>query len=164
MKTIYIIRHAKSSWANFDQSDFERPLNEKGNNDAPEMAKRLLNKKITIDVFISSPALRAKQTCEHFCQMYKVPLKNIVFNETLYHAPEQVIKNAVSTIDDKFDSAAMFIHNPGITDYVNTLTKKVQIDDMPTCAIFAVEADVQQWKDFSKAEKTFLFFDYPKNK
>ena len=62
MKTLYIIRHAKSSWGDFSLPDFERPLNERGKKDAPEMAKRLLDKKINIDAFVSSPAKRAKST------------------------------------------------------------------------------------------------------
>ena len=55
-----------------------------------------------------------------------------------------------------------FSHNPGITDYANTLTN-VHTDNIPTCGIFAVQADVEKWQDFTKAEKMFLFFDYPKN-
>jgi phosphohistidine phosphatase len=163
MKTLYIIRHAKSSWANFNQSDFERPLNDRGNENAPEMAKRLLNKKIKIDAFISSPALRARQTCEHFCKVYEVDKKEIIFKDALYHAPESTIKNIVAQTDDQFESIAVFTHNPGITDYVNTLVEDVYIDNMPTCGIFAVTADIDNWGDFDKSKKTFLFFDYPKN-
>jgi len=163
MKTLYIIRHAKSSWANFDQSDFERPLNDRGNENAPEMAKRLLNKHINIDVFISSPALRARQTCEHFCKVFKADKKQIKFVDALYHAHQSTIKNVIAQTDDNFQSIAVFTHNPGITDYVNTLVEKVYIDNMPTCGIFAVQSQTDSWEDFSTADKTFLFFDYPKN-
>jgi phosphohistidine phosphatase len=163
MKTIYIIRHAKSSWANFDQSDFERPLNDRGHKDAPAMAKRLLDKKIDIDGFISSPALRARQTCEHFCKTYKIKEDQIVFIDSLYHAAASTISNVISKLDDRYKSIAVFTHNPGITEYVDSLIDNVEIDNMPTCGIFAVEANTEHWKDFPEAKKTFLFFDYPKN-
>ena len=68
----------------------------------------------------------------------------------------------IETIDDSLNSVAIFSHNPGITEFVNTLTK-TQIDDMPTCGIFAVEIDITSWKSFKKASKKFLFFDYPKS-
>jgi phosphohistidine phosphatase len=163
MKTLYIVRHAKSSWADFNQSDFERSLNDRGHENAPEMAKRLLNKKIKIDAFISSPALRARQTCEHFCKVYQVDKKEILFKDALYHAPESTIKNIIAQTDDQFDSIAVFTHNPGITDYVNTLVEDVYIDNMPTCGIFAVTSGTDNWGDFDESKKTFLFFDYPKN-
>ena len=163
MKTLYIVRHAKSSWADFNQSDFERSLNDRGHENAPEMAKRLLNKKIKIDAFISSPALRARQTCEHFCKVYQVNKKDILFKDALYHAPESTIKNIIAQTDDQFESIAVFTHNPGVTDYANTLVEEVYIDNMPTCGVFAVTADTDNWEDFDKSKKTFLFFDYPKN-
>lgn len=163
MKTIYIIRHAKSSWANFNQSDFERPLNDRGHKDAPAMAKRLLDKNISIDAFISSPALRARQTCEHFCKIYKTKEEEIIFVDSLYHAAASTISNVISKTDDHFKSIAVFTHNPGITEYVDSLIENVEIDNMPTCGIFAVEAHTEHWKDFPEAKKSFLFFDYPKN-
>lgn len=163
MKTLFIIRHAKSSWANFNQSDFERPLNERGHVNAPEMAKRLLNRKINIDAFISSPALRARQTCEHFCKIYNFDLKQIKFVDALYHASYKTIANVIAQTTDDLQSIAVFTHNPGITDYTNTLIENVHIDNMPTCGIFAVEAEADTWEAFSSANKKFLFFDYPKN-
>ena len=81
-------------------------------------------------------------------------------------SPKNVILFCVevaASLDDKYDNVAIFSHNPGITDFVNSLCKDVQIDDMPTCGIFAVEIAIENWIDFKKAEKKFLFFDYPKN-
>lgn len=162
MKRLYMVRHAKSSWGDFTTPDFERPLNDRGKKDAPEMAKRLLNKKISIDVFISSPAKRAKSTCEAFCKVFDRVKEDILFIEELYHASADTFNKIINKIDDRFQSAAMFSHNPGITDFVNGLIKDVAIDNMPTCAIFAVEIDSDKWSDFLSVNKRFLFVDYPK--
>lgn len=163
MKTVYIIRHAKSSWANFDQTDFERPLNERGHENAVEMAERMLYKKINIDAFISSPALRARQTCEHFCKVFSKDKNEIIFIESLYHAERTTIKSVIAQTDDEYNTIAVFTHNPGISEYVNTLVEDVYIDNMPTCGVFAVSAEISNWDAFDNAEKSFLFFDFPKN-
>ncbi len=163
MKTVYIIRHAKSSWANFDQTDFERPLNERGHENAVEMAERMLDKKIRIDAFISSPALRAQQTCEHFCKVFSKDKNEIIFIDALYHADSATIKSVMAKTDDEYNTIAVFTHNPGISEYVNTLVEDVYIDNMPTCGVFAITAEISNWEAFDKAEKSFLFFDFPKN-
>lgn len=163
MKTLYLIRHAKSSWGDFSLPDFERPLNERGKKDAPEMAKRLLNKKVIIDAFVSSPAKRAKKTCRLFCAEYEFNEEKIIFIDQLYNASVETFFKVAESLEDKYDRVAVFSHNPGITDFVNRLCKDVMIDEMPTCAIFAVEIATESWKDFRNAEKKFLFFDYPKN-
>ena len=163
MKTLYLIRHAKSSWGDFSLPDIERPLNERGKKDAPEMAKRLLTKKIKIDAFITSPAKRAKKTCKLFCREYNFDEDNIIVIENLYNAYPKTFFEVIGSLDNKYDHAAIFSHNPGITDLVNMLCKDVRVDEMPTCGIFAVETEINDWREFKDAEKKFLFFDYPKN-
>ncbi len=163
MKTLYLIRHAKSSWGDFTQPDFERPLNERGKKDASEMAQRLLDKKITIDAFVSSPAKRAKKTAKLFCKVFETKEDNIILIDRLYNASPETFFEVVEALDNKLDAVAVFSHNPGITDFVNKLCKAVEIDEMPTCAIFAIEINMDKWKDFRETEKRFLFFDYPKN-
>lgn len=158
-----MVRHAKSSWGDFTTPDFDRPLNERGKKDAPEMANRLLNKNIIIDIFISSPAKRAKNTCQAFCKVYNRPKDEILYIDDLYHASVETFNKVVSAIDNKFESAAIFSHNPGITDFVNALVKDVNIDNMPTCAVFAIEIETNSWQDFLQASKKFLFVDYPKS-
>jgi phosphohistidine phosphatase len=164
MKVLYLIRHAKSSWGDFTLPDFERPLNDRGKRDAPDMAKRLKAHNPEIDVFISSPAKRALKTCINFCEVYKKDEKDILLQDELYHAPAATFYKVVSHISDKHDSAAIFSHNPGITDFVNSLRANISLDNMPTCAIFGVQADIKSWKDFETADKQFLLFDYPKLK
>ncbi len=162
MKTLLLVRHAKSSWDNIGQDDRERPLNERGKKDAPEMGKRLKDKKLEIDLFVSSPAKRAFRTARAFAEAYDVKKENIEIVEDLYHASSANFYKVLSSLPSKKDTVALFSHNPGITEFVNTLTS-IQVDNMPTGAVFAVSADVTEWNLFKGAEKKILFFDYPKN-
>ena len=161
MKQLLIVRHAKSSWDFINMDDKDRPLNERGNKDAPIMAKRLLKKKIEIDLFVSSTARRAFTTATYFAEVYNVKAKHIVQEEKLYDAPAGAFYRVVSHLPDDVKSVALFSHNPGISDFANSLTT-TRIDDMPTCGIFAVKADIKTWSEFEKADKEFWFFDYPK--
>jgi phosphohistidine phosphatase len=161
-KTLLIIRHAKSSWDIATLSDFDRPLNERGKKDAPMMAKRLLAKNIVIDAFLTSPAKRAKKTAELIREAYGADAGKTLLQPKLYHAGVEDFFETISQLDDLFNTVAVFSHNPGITSFVNELTEEVQIDNMPTCGIFAVKIQTNKWANFSKAKKSFLFFDYPK--
>ena len=162
MKTLFIVRHAKSSWDDPSQSDFDRPLNDRGKRDAPKMAKRLKDKKFEIEVFISSPAKRAKKTASYFMEEYNSKEKDLLLVDNLYEASPSAFFDAVKNIDNKYDHAALFSHNPGITAFVNSLTDQI-IPEMPTCAIFGIKILTENWKDFETAKKELLLFDYPKN-
>lgn len=160
MKSILLIRHAKSSW-DFNVKDFDRPLNHRGETDAPAMAKRLLKKDIKIDAFVSSPAKRAISTAAYFADVYDKKKKNIIVIPALYEAGVIDFFNAIDGLDGDLKNVALFSHNPGITAFANRLTSTI-IDNMPTCAVFAVKADIKKWVDFEAATKEFWFFDYPK--
>jgi len=160
LKQLFIIRHAKSDQSFFG-NDFERPLNDRGRSDAPVMAKRLLDKKFKIDALVSSPAVRAKQTAESFADTLKMPPAEIIFVSALYHAAPEVFYEVVAGLPDELSMVAVFSHNPGISYFVNNLTE-TKVDNMPTCSVFAVSADITAWSGFNKAKKEFLFFDYPK--
>ena len=162
MKTVLLIRHAKSSWGDLTLADFDRPLNERGKTDAPKMAKRLYKKDIPIDSFISSPAKRAKKTAKIFAEQYGVEKSDIILVPELYEPTVHAFSNAIAKPPSASSSIALFSHNPGITEFVNTLTF-TKVDNMPTCSIFAVKADVDSWSDFSEAEKQFYFFEFPKS-
>lgn len=143
-------------------SDFDRPLNERGKKDAPLMAKRLKDKDIKVDLFVSSPAKRARRTAKLFAEEWKVGKEDIRLMDALYLSGFTTFQQTVASLPKEADTIALFSHNPGITVYANSLTN-VRIDDMPTCSLYAVSADVNSWEEFEKAEKKFLFFDYPKN-
>lgn len=162
MKTLILVRHAKSSWEEAGLSDSERPLNERGKRDAPEMAKRLRKRKLEIDKLVSSPAERAFRTARFFAKEFDFKKDDILVEKALYGALSSGFEQVVAGLKDKYTTVALFSHNPGITEYANTLTN-VRTDNVPTCGVFAVQADVDNWAAFAKAEKKFLFYDYPKN-
>jgi phosphohistidine phosphatase len=161
MKTLLLIRHAKSSWESADLADFDRPLNARGREDAPDMARRLLKRRIKPDLLVSSPAKRARKTAELFAGVIKFPPERILLLPELYEAGSRGFYEVIAGLEEKVRTLALFSHNPGITLFANALTG-VQVDNMPTCAIFALQVMTEDWKEFEKAGKEFLFFDYPK--
>ena len=162
MKTLYIVRHAKSSWVDITKSDFDRPLNDRGNKDAPEMARRVIKRRERIDLFVSSPAVRAKKTCQLFCREFDENVNDIVYLEQLYHASSETLYEIVRNLPNKYSYVAVFCHNPGITDFVNSLCENVRVDNVPTAGVFAVDMDIREWKDFKPRKCSYKFFDYPK--
>jgi len=161
MKTLILVRHAKSDWGNPGLDDAERPLNDRGKKDAPVMAQRLKDKKINIDAFIASPAKRAAKTAKIFAEVFGKKKEDIVFNEKLYLAEPATFLSVITNTDNAFETIAIFSHNYGITDFANKLTE-VRIDNIRTCGVLAVKADCKSWADFNEAKKEFWFFDYPK--
>jgi phosphohistidine phosphatase len=160
MKTLIPVRHAKSSHNLGFSSDFDRPLNDRGFREASEMGKKLFKKKIQIDQFVSSPAIRAKTTAELFAAEYDRKMKEIIFIPSLYHADPTNFMAVVNALADDIHHVALFSHNPGITEFASSLSN-TQITHMPTCSVFAVSAEVDRWADFTNAEKQFVFFYKP---
>ena len=163
MKYLYIVRHAKSSWDDLSLGDAERPLSERGTRDAPRMAKRTKEKEVAIDRMISSPALRALSTCRIFSEVLKYPEENILIEKSLYHASEDGMLEVVHGLDDTLDTVMLFGHNPGLTDFVNSLTNE-KIFNVPTSGVVACSFDVDSWKDIDWGSGKLMYFDYPKSK
>lgn len=162
MKTIILVRHAKSSWDDFSLNDEDRPLTDRGKKNAPDMAKRLHKKKIPIDAILSSPAKRAKSTAEYFAKEYDIPKKKIILIPELYMASSETFVKTIRDAPKKADSIALFSHNEGITQFANSLSE-ARVDNMPTCSVFAVKADIDNWNEFEPGKTEFYFFDYPKS-
>lgn len=163
MKTLILVRHAKSSWDDVNLPDFDRPLNKRGKEDAKKMAERLHKKLRTLDAIVSSPAKRAKKTAESFAETFDIKEEDILFNPALYHAAGSDFFEVIEELSNKLNTVAVFSHNPGITYFVNELIADINIDNVPTTGIFAVKMDIKKWIDFKNTERQFLFFDYPKN-
>jgi phosphohistidine phosphatase len=165
MKTLYLIRHAKSSWDDLDQSDYDRPLNERGKRDAPRMGKRLKEKEIHPDLILSSPAKRAWSTGNRIAEILNYPKKNIKTIKELYHADEEALLEIVRKISDKYNDVILIAHNPGLTDFISTLCEEeTNIDNIPTCGVAAFQFKEDSWRNIKWGTGKMLFFDYPKSK
>ncbi len=162
MRSVLLIRHAKSSWDDASVTDFARTLDARGKSDAVLMANRLLTKGIAIDYILSSPAKRAKKTAEYFLEAYQLSNKRLSFREYLYEPVQSAFTEAIESAPDEFQNIALFSHNPGITHFANSLTESVRIDNIPTCGIFGITIKINHWKNFSTAKPEFWFFDAPK--
>jgi phosphohistidine phosphatase len=162
MKTLILIRHAKSSWDNFDLSDFDRPLNNRGLRDAPRMGKRLKEKDLAPELVISSPANRALTTCTIISETIGFPTERIQKDKAIYHADEDQLLSIVQNLPDFADQVMLYGHNPGFTDFANHLTKS-HIDNIPTCGIVACQLNITTWKEVKWGAGKLLFYDFPKN-
>jgi len=165
VKTLIIIRHAKSSWDASSIDDFERPLNDRGKRDAPRMGKRFKEKDIHPDLLLSSPAKRALSTAKRIAKELKYPKDNIKTDRRLYHADEETMLTVVRELKDKLHVVMIFSHNPGLTEFVNSLMDgDLDIDNVPTCGVVAFQFNFDSWKDLDWGKGKLLFFDYPKSK
>jgi len=165
MKRLIIVRHAKSSWDNPLLPDFDRPLNKRGETDAPRMGKRIKERKIIPDIIISSPANRALSTCNVFCHILQFPYDRIQIEKRLYHASEEQILSVLKTVkdhpNDKEEVVMIFGHNPGLTEFTNSLLNE-DIDNIPTCGVVGCLLSVPSWRDLKWGCGELEFFDYPK--
>jgi phosphohistidine phosphatase len=161
-KQLLVIRHAKSDWGGADVSDFDRPLNKRGERDAPEMADRLLQKNLIPEHIVSSPAKRALKTAKYFAEALNLSKKDIQEEPSIYEAPVANILKVVNNIDNEYNFVALFGHNPGLTDLVQRLSGG-DIYDLPTCGMVLIEFPFDDWKLVSAGTGIQKMYDYPKN-
>jgi phosphohistidine phosphatase len=161
MKSLYLIRHAKSSWEDVRVKDFDRPLNERGHQDAPSMAAFLKSHHIQPDIFISSPALRAKTTCEYFSSVFGYPNENILFEDNLYEAMPNTLYAIIHSIDNQHNTVFMFGHNPSISMFMDYFLQDY-IPEVPTCGILKFELSSEKWADFLPQHAIFKAMWEPK--
>lgn len=147
MKTVLLMRHAKSSWDNAFLSDFERPLNKRGRGDAPRMGTLLRAEGLTPALIIASRAVRATQTAEEvaYASGYEGELQ---FSRDLYHADAETIVTALQSVDDDVESVMVVAHNPGMADLAAGWSSEV--DRMPTAAVAHFELPVERWADVTE--------------
>jgi len=163
MKTLLVVRHAKSSWEDSSLDDFHRPLNERGEKDAPRMGKRLYEKRLNPDLVLTSPAIRAFNTALAIAEILKIPSAHIKAEQKLYHASEDTLLNFLRKSPDAADCIMLVGHNPGLTGFVNDLLDE-DIDNIPTAGVVMAQLDIPSWKDAQWKCGELLFFDYPKLK
>ncbi len=160
MKTLYLARHAKSSWKHPELSDIERPLNKRGKRDAPIIGNLLKEKGVNPDIIISSPAVRARKTAGVIAEIIDYPKSKILIDVNIYESSSSELINIIQGFDDKYNSVMMFGHNPGFTMLNNYLTESF-IDNIPTCGVVGIRFK-SSWKKIDGDSGKAFFFIYPK--
>jgi phosphohistidine phosphatase len=160
MKTLYLIRHAKSDWSEENKADLDRDLSKRGSKDLKAMGSYLFKKKIKPDLILSSPALRAKLTAKKISKKIKYD-KDIKYIDKLYMPDPETILDILSDQKDKNKKIFLVNHNPALTDLANMLTDE-NIDNIPTLGIVGIKFDIKKWKDIKETKGKMDLFIYPK--
>lgn len=161
MKRLFLIRHAKSSWDDSGLTDYERPLNKRGERDAPFMAQILKKEKIFPDAVYSSPAVRAITTAEIFAGEIGFDFKKIITENSIYDSGIRELEAIVQSIPASYKTVFIFGHNPAFTYYANHLGNKL-VTNIPTCGIVGIEINVESWKNVERGKGKTFFFEFPK--
>ncbi|MEO0331181.1 MAG: histidine phosphatase family protein [Bacteroidota bacterium] len=158
-KTLYLVRHAKSSWKDTSLVDHNRPLNKRGKRDAPEMGRRLAARNIRPDLVISSPAERAKRTIIVIAAEISYSESQIQWKEGLYHASAETLLKHMRDVGNKYQSLMLVGHNPGLTDLQNYLCEEA-IENIVTTGIVCIQFEVTDWAGINSGQ--LQWYDYPK--
>ena len=161
MKTLFLIRHAKSSWGDTALPDEDRPLNDRGRRDAPKMGERLAKRDVKPDLILSSPAMRAVKTAEIIAKKLDYRRKDIVVDDRLYAVGADDLLDVIHKLSDKLDRVMLFGHNPELTVLAHRLSSK--ITHMPTCAVAEFTFDAKSWSKIGKVKPAKVALDYPKS-
>lgn len=161
MKKLFLIRHGKSSWANPDLQDFDRPLNNRGIRDAPFMAKMLVGKGVKPDQIVTSPANRAISTAKQFAAEQGIDKDDLVIKHEIYEAYPEILLQLVRSFSDEVNTVFMFGHNPGFT-YLANMFDGDYIVNIPTCGIVEISANINQWQDLGGTNGKIANFYFPK--
>lgn len=159
MKTLFILRHAKSSWDNPDLSDFERPLNRRGLNAAKFIGELIYRRKLAPELIVSSPAKRARQTAVLVKEVAEIS-RPIEFDERIYEASPHGLFNLIREFDDRWESILIVGHNPGFENLVRVLTGEAA--SMPTAALAKVNLNLESWSELEANSNELEFLIRPK--
>jgi phosphohistidine phosphatase len=161
VKTLLILRHAKSSWGDASLDDWQRPLSARGVRDAPRVGDRLRAQSLIPDVIVTSDAVRARTTAQAAAQAAGYT-REIVVEPSLYHAaPDDVIAVLKGLPDDTARSVLVVGHNPGLEDLIEQLSGEHH--DLPTAALVQLALPVDRWRDLDRSIRaTVIEFWRPK--
>ena len=162
MRRITVIRHAKSSWTDSSIADDQRPLNQRGKDSAPMMGERLAAQGMTPDLLLSSPAVRAFETAKAIAEQIGYPEDSIHTDERLYHAGIEQWVEVIRTLPEDARHVLCFGHNPGLTHFYNIFSPN-PVENIPTCGIFDMDFEVDDWKELAQARPRSVSYDYPKS-
>lgn len=162
MKNLYLLRHAKSSWASPGMKDFDRPLNERGLADAPDMAVRLKASGAGIDRIITSPALRTLTTARLVAATLGLDNDVIREDRQIYLAGSPRLMHVLSLLDEELNGVLLVAHNPALTDLANDVAR-AGIDNLPTAGLVHIELPIEHWFEIGLGVGRVVNFDYPRN-
>ncbi len=160
MKTLFLVRHAKSSWSDARLPDKDRPLNHRGKRDAPRMGKRLAKRDVKVDLILSSPANRAITTARALANKLDYKLKDIVVDDRLYPGAVDQLIGIVHKLRGKCNRVMLVGHDPALAELAHRLS--TDITHLPTCAVAELLFEVKSWPDVRKATLATAALDYPK--
>ena len=160
-KTLYLVRHAKSSWKDASLADMDRPLNKRGRRNSPEMGRRLAAQGHVPDLIISSPANRAITTARNIAFELDLDESEIVTDKDLYFSGTTGMLDVLETVEDHYDTVMMVGHNPTMTSLLNTLAG-TDVWNMPTCAIAIIGFDMTSWANVRGTTGDLLGYGIPK--
>ncbi len=156
MKTILFVRHGKSSW-DYDVNDKDRPLKERGIEDAHRVSGALKKLNHTIDFIYSSPSNRALHTAVIFSRNLEHDLKLFKIDNALYDFSGEQVLHFLKNLNEAFETVMVFGHNYAFTSLVNTLGD-TYIENVPTAGLTSIQFAVNQWKDIAKGGRTTTIF------
>jgi phosphohistidine phosphatase len=160
MKTLFLVRHAKSSWDDPKLADEDRPLNARGKRDAPKIGKRLAKRDVKLDLILSSPANRAITTAQLLADKLDFKLKKIVVDDRLYPGAVSALLRVVRNLGNQLNRVMLVGHHPALSELAHRLSS--DITHMPTCAVAQFTFKAKSWRDVSKATLVTVALDLPK--
>jgi len=161
MRTLTLVRHAKSSWQHDDLGDRERPLNKRGKRDAPIMGERIVEAGIRPSLIISSPAVRAWTTAKIIARSIGYPKEFLQREKSIYLASLDDLLDVLVAQDADFMNIMLVGHNPGLTRFANYLSPGVT-DNLPTAGVVSVKFELDDWNLYSRPNTELIAYDYPK--
>jgi len=161
MKTLILIRHAKSDWDDLSASDYERTLNKRGLYDAPEMGRRLNGRNMIPELFTASTAVRARMTAELIARAMGYPEEKLLWRDELYLAAPATMLDIIRKTPDTVSSLALLAHNPGISELVERLTRE-PFENLPTAGVVTLTARIDHWRE-AGLRWQMQDFDFPKH-
>jgi phosphohistidine phosphatase len=163
MRRLTLLRHAKTEAQHSGQEDWDRMLEPRGQRDAPEMARRLRERKLKPDRIITSPAVRALTTAQIFLRELHLPATKLQQDERLYLASPKALLQVTHELGGNAQHLMIVGHNPGLTEFADRVSAEREIDNMPTCAIYTLEFDIGDWSELAWDSGVNAELDYPKN-
>jgi phosphohistidine phosphatase len=171
MRSLYFCRHAKSDWSDGDLADHDRPLNARGERNAPLMARLFRERNEMLDLLVSSTAVRAITTARVFARELgaaerdsfdpAAPRPQLVQEARIYEADVHELLRVVNALPDAAASVMLFGHNPGFTHMVEFFSSEL-IGNLPTCGMVRIDMPISSWREASQDMGAMVWMDYPK--